>query len=80
MSDFLKCALIRAIKTVCQTAIATIGAATVISEVDWMMVMSASALAGLLSMLTSIATGLPEVDDFDEVAEDPDEEDFEDGE
>lgn len=80
MSDFLKCALIRAIKTVCQTAIATIGAATVISEVDWMMVLSASALAGLLSMLTSIATGLPEVDDFDEVAEDPDEEDFEDGE
>lgn len=76
MTDFVKCALIRAVKTVCQTAIATIGAATVINEVDWMMVLSASALAGLLSLLTSVATGLPEVDDFDEVAEDPDEEDY----
>lgn len=76
MTDFMKCALIRALKTVCQTAVATIGAASVISEVDWMMVLSASALAGLLSLLTSVATGLPEVDDFDEVAEDPDEEDL----
>ena len=76
MTDFWKCALIRAVKTVCQNAIATIGAATVISEVDWMMVLSASALAGILSVLTSIATGLPEVDDVDEVAEDPDEEDY----
>lgn len=76
MTDFMKCALIRALKTVCQTAVATIGAASVISEVDWMMVVSASALAGVLSLLTSVATGLPEVDDFDEVAEDPDEEDL----
>lgn len=76
MTDFMKCALIRALKTVCQTAVATIGAASVISEVDWMMVLSASALAGVLSFLTSVATGLPEVDDFDEVAEDPDEEDL----
>ncbi len=76
MTDFMKCALIRALKTVCQTAVATIGAASVISEVDWMMVLSASALAGVLSLLTSVATGLPEVDDFDEVAEDPDEEDL----
>lgn len=76
MTDFMKCALIRALKTVCQTAVATIGAASVISEVDWMMVLSASALAGVLSLLTSVATGLPEVDDFDEAAEDPDEEDL----
>ena len=53
MTDFMKCALIRALKTVCQTAVATIGAASVISEVDWMMVLSASALAGVLSLLTA---------------------------
>ena len=57
---WLKCAGIRAIKTVAQTEIATIGTSTVISEVDWRIVISASLLAGILSMLTSIA-GLPEV-------------------
>lgn len=60
--QFWVSALIRALRTVCQTAIATIGTAMVISEVPWLYVCSASALAGLLSMLTSIATGLPEVD------------------
>ena len=60
--DFWKAALIRAIKTVCQTAIATIGTAMVITDVKWMYVLSASALAGILSILTSIATGLPEVE------------------
>ena len=55
-----KCAGVRAIKTICQTAVATIGTATVLGEVDWIMVISASILAGILSMLTSIA-GLPEV-------------------
>ena len=59
--DFIKKAGIRAIRTVCQTAIATIGTATVMSEVNWVFVLSASVLAGILSILTSIVTGLPEV-------------------
>lgn len=57
-----KAALIRALRTIAQTAIATIGTTAVIEEVRWLTVLSASALAGLLSMLTSIATGLPEVE------------------
>lgn len=57
---WLKCAGVRAIKTVAQTAVATIGATVMISDVNWVAVISASVLAGLLSMLTSIG-GLPEV-------------------
>lgn len=58
--QWLKAAGVRAVKTVAQTAVATIGASTVIADVNWLMVVSASALAGVVSMLTSIA-GLPEV-------------------
>lgn len=59
---WIKCAGIRALKTVCQTAISTIGTSAVISEVNWQVVISASILAGILSILTSLA-GLPEVDE-----------------
>ena len=58
---WIKAAGVRALKTVAQTAVATIGTSAVISEVDWRSVLSASLLAGILSVLTSIA-GLPEVD------------------
>ena len=58
--SWLKAAAVRAIKTVAQTAVATIGTSAVISDVNWVMVVSASALAGILSILTSVA-GLPEV-------------------
>lgn len=59
--DWLKAAGMRAIKTVAQTAVATIGTAAVMGEVDWVMVTSASVLAGAVSLLTSVA-GLPELD------------------
>ena len=60
VKKWFKAAGVRAIKTVAQTAVATIGTAAVMGEVDWMMVLSASALAGLISLLTSVA-GIPEV-------------------
>ena len=58
---WIKAAGVRAIKTVAQTAVATIGTTAVMNEVDWLMVGSASLLAGVLSLLTSIA-GLPELE------------------
>ena len=58
---WLRAALVRALKTVAQTAAATIGTAVMISEVDWRMVVSAALLSGALSLLTSVA-GLPEVE------------------
>jgi len=59
--EFLKAAGIRALKTVCQTAIATIGTTAMINQVDWLVVASTAGLAGILSLLTSLA-GLPEVE------------------
>lgn len=63
MKKFIRAAAIRAIRTVAQTAIATIGTAAVLSDVNWTLVLSASILAGILSVLTSIVTGLPEAED-----------------
>lgn len=71
-ANFWKAALIRALRTICQTAIATIGTAAVLQQVDWVTVASASILAGVLSLLTSIATGLPEVMDEIEYYDDED--------
>lgn len=59
--EFWKSALIRAVRTMAQTAIATIGTTALIENVNWLMVLSATAMSGVLSVLNSIATGLPEV-------------------
>lgn len=60
IKNWLRCAGVRALKTIAQTAVATIGTTAAMNEVDWLMVGSASLLAGVLSLLTSIA-GLPEL-------------------
>ena len=62
MNTFIKASLIRAIRTIAQTAVAVIGTAFVLADVNWWAVISASLLAGILSILTSVATGLPEVE------------------
>lgn len=58
---WIKASLVRAVKTVAQTAVGTIGASTMISEVSWQVVVSASLLSGIVSILTSVA-GIPEVE------------------
>ena len=62
IKNWIKAAGVRAIKTVAQTAVATIGTSVIIAEIDWAIVLSASLLAGVLSLLTSVA-GLPEIED-----------------
>lgn len=59
--NWVKAACVRAVKTVAQTAVATIGTSALLNQVDWIMVGSAALLAGVLSLLTSVA-GLPEVE------------------
>lgn len=59
---FWKAAGVRAVKTVAQTAVSLLGVGAVMSDIDWLQVGSASLLAGILSILTSVATGLPEVE------------------
>ena len=63
MRKFIKAAAIRAARTCAQTAIAVIGTSAVLEQVNWVAVISASVLAGLLSILTSVATGLPEAEE-----------------
>lgn len=65
MKKFLKAAAIRAVRTVAQTAIAAIGTSALISDIEWRVVISAAIVAGILSLLTSVATGLPEVDEYE---------------
>ena len=62
---WLKASIVRAVKTMAQTAVATIGTSVMLGDVNWVMVGSASALAGILSVLTSVA-GIPEVGEDDE--------------
>ena len=82
-NTFIKAAVLRMCRTIAQAAIATIGSAAVISEVDWRVVVSASLLAGLLSLLTSVATGLPEAEYAEHIHmshEEPDDAEVEDDE
>lgn len=62
---FWKAAGVRAIKTICQVAVALISTNTFMTDIDWLGILSASSVAGIVSILTSIATGLPEVESED---------------
>ena len=62
MKEFWKAAAIRAVRTMAQTAIATIGTSAFMQDINWYLVGSASLISGIISVLTSIATGLPEVE------------------
>ena len=68
IKQWIKKAGIRAVKTVAQTAVATIGVSATMGQVDWLVVGSTALLSGILSLLTSVA-GLPEIDDDDEKEE-----------
>ena len=65
MNSFLRAALIRALRTLAQAAAAVIGTSALLSEVNWLAVGSAALLAGILRLLTSIATGLPEAENHE---------------
>ena len=83
MNTFIKASLIRCCRTIAQCAIATIGSAVVLDQVNWGVVVSASLLAGILSILTSVATGLPEVEYEQHLymsADEPEDSEVEDGE
>ena len=83
MNNFVRASLIRCCRTIAQTAIATIASAQVLEQVSWSVVVSASILAGILSILTSIATGLPEVEYQEHIymsAEEPEDSEVTDGE
>lgn len=63
MNSFIKAALIRALRTFCQVAVASIGTATIFADINWLYLFETSLLAALLSLLTSVITGLPEVEE-----------------
>lgn len=70
MSKFIKCALVRAIKTFCQTAVSMLTVGQAVMDVNWVNVISVSAVAGVISLLTSVATGLPETGVQDQEGDD----------
>lgn len=66
---FWKCALVRAVKSMAQAAVAALGTTALITDVDWKIVISTATMTGLLSLLTSISSGLPEVPEVGETVE-----------
>ena len=62
MNTFIRASLIRAVRTICQCAVSLIPASALLTDINWALIASASILAGIVSILTSIATGLPEVE------------------